>query len=256
MSGVSPRDGDGEQGRGADAGFTPAPVRPAADQVRLAILDAIVAGQLRPGDRLPSEIEQARGFRVSRTAVRTALRSLAEAGLITTVQGRGGGSFVNHFDAAPVERNLKEAVELLLHFDAVALDEILEARRALEGICVRLGAERRPRRVLDEIARVLDRASSDELSEAAWLELDIAFHRAVARSAENRVLTVPLAAVHGAVQPWLNHAIMPLLRRPTINSQHRAIYEAIRDGEPDAATTALYRHVDYLERLYRKAGVV
>jgi GntR family transcriptional repressor for pyruvate dehydrogenase complex len=237
-------------------GFTPAPIRPPADQVRLTILDAIVSGQLRPGDRLPSELDQARGFRVSRTAVRTALRSLAEAGLITTVQGRGGGSFVNRLDAAPVERNLKEAVELLLHFDAVALDEILEARRALEGICVRLAAGRRARRGLDEIARVLDAANDDQLPPEEWLDLDIAFHRAVARSADNRVLILPLAALHAAVQPRLNDAILPLVRRSTVNNQHRAIFTAIRDGDPEAAGLALERHLGYLERLYHKVGLV
>lgn len=239
-----------------EAGFTPSPISPPVDQVRLSILDAIVSGKLRPGDRLPSEIEQARGFRVSRTAVREALRSLTETGLITTVPGRGGGSFVNRLDAEPVEHNLKEAVELLLHFDAVALGEILEARRALEGICARLAAGRRVRRELDGIARILDRAHDDELSAEAWLDLDIAFHRAVARSAGNGVLTLPLAALHALVQPRLNQAIMPLLQRSTINNQHRAIFAAIRDGDPDAASSAVDRHLAYLERLYRKAQLL
>jgi len=106
-----------------DGGFVPEPVKSSVDQVRLSILDAIASGRVRPGDRLPSELEQARGFQVSRTAVREALRSLAELGLISTVQGRGGGSFVNRMDSEPVERNLKEAVELLLR------QAILEPRR-------------------------------------------------------------------------------------------------------------------------------
>src|SRR4051812_8931988 len=113
------------------------------DQVRVSILRAIASGQLRPGDRLPSEVEQARGFEVSRAAVREALRSLGEMGLLTTIQGRGGGSFVNNVDADPVARNLGEAMDVLLHLDAINIAELLEARRALEGICARLAAERR-----------------------------------------------------------------------------------------------------------------
>jgi DNA-binding FadR family transcriptional regulator len=239
-----------------DGGFVPEPVKSSVDQVRLSILDAIASGRVRPGDRLPSELEQARGFQVSRTAVREALRSLAELGLISTVQGRGGGSFVNRMDSEPVERNLKEAVELLLHFDAVELGEVLEARRALEAVCARMGARRPARGVLAELEATLARARDEELSAAEWLELDIAFHRGVARSAGNRVLTLPLASLHAIVQPRLNESILPLLRRAEVNAQHQAIYEAIGGREPDAAAAAVDRHLDYLERLYRKAGLL
>src|SRR2546427_7761460 len=77
---------EGELGNG----FRPQPVRRPADQIRLGILDAIISGQLKAGDRLPSEADQARGFKVSRAVVREALRSLAQLGIITVVQGRQG----------------------------------------------------------------------------------------------------------------------------------------------------------------------
>ena len=118
--------------------FAPQPIRRPVDQVRVSVLEAIATGRLRPGDRLPSEAEQARGFQVSRATVREALRSLADAGLISTVRGRDGGSFVNRLDSGPAERNLSEAMGLLLHVDAISVSELLEARRALEGTCARL----------------------------------------------------------------------------------------------------------------------
>ncbi|MGH2947240.1 MAG: FadR/GntR family transcriptional regulator [Solirubrobacteraceae bacterium] len=238
------------------SGFTPAPVKRPVDQVRVSLVEAIANGQLRPGDRLPSELEQARGFKVSRAAVREALRSLADLGLISTVQGRGGGSFVNRLDSTPVARNLSEAMRLLLHFDAINVGELLEARRALEGTSARLAAARRDRRHLAAMAEILAQARDDALSADAWLELDIRFHRAIAHSAENRVLIVPLAALHDLVQPRLNHAIMPLLSRPEINADHQAIYEAIRARDPDEADAAVGRHLDHLERLYRRSGVL
>lgn len=236
--------------------FTPAPVMRPVDQVRVSILQAIATGQLRPGDRLPSEVEQARGFQVSRAAVREALRALADMGLVSTVQGRGGGSFVNRLDSAPVERNLSEAMELMLHLDAINVGEVLEARRALEGTCAALGATRRAARHLAAMAEILAQAADGALSDEAWLDLDVAFHRAVARSAQNRVLTVPLAALHAIVQPRLNDAILPLLTRPEINAEHRAIYEAIRGRDAGAATAAVDRHLDHLERLYGEAGLL
>jgi GntR family transcriptional repressor for pyruvate dehydrogenase complex len=236
--------------------WPPTPVMRPVDQVRISIVEAIATGKLRPGDRLPSEIEQARGFKVSRASVREALRSLVDMGLLSTVQGRGGGSFVNRLDSAPVARNLSEAMEVMLHLDAVNVAELLEARRALEGTCAQLAAARRASRHLSAMAEILEEVSDETLSVDAWLELDLRFHGAVARSAQNRVLMVPLAALHAIVQPRLNETIMPLLRRDEINAEHRTIYEAIRDRELHAATAAVDRHLDHLERLYRQAGVL
>lgn len=239
-----------------DGAFSPQPVRGPVEQVRLHLLEAILSGQLRAGDRLPSERELAEGFRVGRAAVRDALRSLSRLDLIVTNQGRGGGSFVNRVEAAPVERSLREAMELLLHFDAINLGELIDARRALEGTCAGLAAERRESPDLRTIEGVLEQAASSGLAMRDWLDLDIAFHRAVVDSAHNRVLVVPLAALHALVQPRLNEAIARLLDRNEINRQHRAINDAIRDQAPDAATAAVNHHIDYLERLYRRSGLL
>jgi DNA-binding FadR family transcriptional regulator len=236
--------------------YSPTPVMRPVDQVRLSIVQAIAAGRLRPGDRLPSEHEQARGFHVSRASIREALRSLVDMGLVTTVRGRGGGSFVNRADAEPVARNLGEAMDVLLHLDAINVGELLEARRALESTCARLAAERRSPAHLDALQAVIDRATDPALPPEPWLELDVRFHREVAAAAENRVLMVPLSALHATVQPRLNQAIKPLIVRSEIDEEHLAIFVAIRDRDADAASAAVDRHIDHLEDLYRRVGVL
>src|SRR3989442_12651342 len=100
--------------------FSPLSVRTPVDQVWLSILEAITSGQLRPGDRLPGEKEQALGFKVSRAVVREALRALSQAGLIATSQGRGGGSFVSRLETGPLERRRQEAIRLLAHFGSMS----------------------------------------------------------------------------------------------------------------------------------------
>ena len=236
--------------------FSPLPVRTPVDQVRLSILEAITSGQLRPGDRLPGEKEQALGFKVSRAVVREALRALSQAGLIVTSQGRGGGSFVSRLETGPVERSLQEAIELMLHFDSINLTEVVDARRALERTCAALGATRRNDRDVAAIAAVLDRAADASLDMDRWLDLDIEFHRGIVRSAHNRVLTVPLAALHAVVQPNLNQAIVPNLDRARVNTQHRAIHQAIAARDSAAAQQAVDDHLDYLEGLYLRARML
>jgi GntR family transcriptional regulator, transcriptional repressor for pyruvate dehydrogenase complex len=236
--------------------FSPTPVMRPVDQVRISIVQAIASGQLRPGDRLPPEHEQAHGFRVSRASVREALRSLVEMGLVTTVRGRGGGSFVNRVDADPVARNLGEAMDVLLHLDAINVAELLEARRALEETCARLAAERRSEARLRTLEAVLEAAADPALADAAYLDLDVRFHREVAASAENRVLMVPLFALHAIVQPRLNRAISALVVRAEIDAEHGAIVAAIRDRDAAAASAAVDAHIDHLEDLYRRVGVL
>jgi DNA-binding FadR family transcriptional regulator len=242
--------------RSGPSPFTPSPIKGPAEQVRLAILEGITSGRLRHGDRLPSELEQAQGFKVSRGVVREALRSLAELGLITTIPGRGGGSFVNHLDHGPVQHHLQEAMGLLLDFDEISLAELVDARCALEATAARLGATRRGEGELAAMGEAIQRSRNDTLAPDAWLELDIHFHRAVVASAHNRVLSLPFAALHGVVQPRLNQLIMPLLDRQRVVCQHDAIYTAIRAGDPGAAEQAVAYHVEDLERLYRRAGLL
>jgi DNA-binding GntR family transcriptional regulator len=58
------------------------------------LADAIAAGQLRPGDRLPTEHDLAAWLGVSRMTLRHALGELAQRGLVTRAVGRNGGTFV------------------------------------------------------------------------------------------------------------------------------------------------------------------
>jgi GntR family transcriptional regulator, transcriptional repressor for pyruvate dehydrogenase complex len=236
--------------------FSPTPVTRPVDQVRISIVQAIATGRLRPGDRLPPEAEQARGFRVSRASVREALHSLVDLGLVRTVPGRGGGTFVNKPGPDPVARNLGEAMDVLLHLDAINVAELLEARRALERTCVQLAAARPSVHHIAAMEQILATARDPELPGETWLALDVRFHREVAASAANRVLLVPLSALHAIVQPRLNGAIEPLLDRDEINAQHTAIVAGIRDGDAEQASAAVDAHLDHLEKLYRVAEVL
>jgi DNA-binding FadR family transcriptional regulator len=172
------------------------------------------------------------------------------------VPGRGGGTFVNQPGPDPVARNLGEAMDVLLHLDAINVAELLEARRALERTCAQLAAARHAVRHIVAMEQILATARDPQLPSEVWLALDVRFHREVAASAGNRVLLVPLSALHAIVQPRLNGAIEPLLDRDEINAQHSAIVAGIRNGDPEDATTGVDEHLDHLERLYRAAGVL
>ena len=108
-------------------------IRKAYEQVADQLLAMITAGELSPGDRLPSEAELARDFGVSRTTVREALRILATRSLIHTRKGMAGGHFIVHPSVEGLTDFLVAHYGLLTALNTVTLENLLEAREALEA---------------------------------------------------------------------------------------------------------------------------
>lgn len=230
--------------------FRPAPVVAPAEQIRTQVVEAINKGELRPGDRLPSEGHLARQFGVSGAQVRAGLDTLVSLGLIEITRGRGGGLRVARPDPHRVQQNWRDTLAVLADISDLSLAELAEARREVEIICARAAADRRTDEDLRRMADTLEKASDPTMPSQDWLDLDITFHRAVADAGHNRVLAMPLVAVHAVSQPRLNELIADQLDRAEVTRQHRAIYEAIATASAEAAADAVQRHVAYLEELY------
>src|SRR4029434_1012913 len=92
----------------------------------------IPSGQLRPGDRLPTEPQLCRECGVSRSTVREALRLLASQHLIVNTRRGSGGSFVAHPSAAQLSDTLTTGLQLMQASAVVDAADLLEVRRMLE----------------------------------------------------------------------------------------------------------------------------
>lgn len=230
-------------------------VHSAPEQVVVQLKRAIVSRQLRPGDRLPPENELAARLGVSRQVIREALKVLAANNLITSNRGRDGGTFVVHPGTEMVARSLAETLQMMLDLDRVSLGEIVEARQTVEVACARSAAERRTAEDLEAMRQALERASAEHITAEEWLDLDVVFHKAEAAAGHNRVLALPLAAMHAVVQPRLNRLIYPLLDPKAVVAQHREVYAAIKDRDPDRTEQMVLRHLAYLRHLYGQLSI-
>ncbi len=228
--------------------FQPTAVEPrsAADQIARQLREALTTGALRPGDRLAPEPDMAADFGVSRATLREAIKILRAQGVLQTQRGARGG----HFVVSPQTDVLAESVGQTfgLWFDAgdISVAEVDEARLVVERACVGLAAQRRDESDLAAMRKILDDASNPELSLEDFLALEVMFHRRIAQAARNRLLELPMTAIH-IVRPRTNR----LLRRPdrsVVLSQHTALYDAIAAGDPKLAEAALDRHVGFLEQ--------
>jgi DNA-binding FadR family transcriptional regulator len=211
--------------------LTPIALRQRYEQVADRIAADIRAGRFAPGERLPSERDLARRLEVGRASVREAIASLQVSGMIETRPG--SGSFVA---AGAAERTSER-------HDSSPSD-LLEARALLEPAVARLAAQRGGTDA--EVEALL--AAMEDADGEAWNDCDRRFHRRIAALTGNPVL-LDLADQIAAVMDeplWqrLRDDSIAVPGRTTIHlAEHRMIYEAIAEGDADAAELYAAQHI-------------
>lgn len=234
-------------------GFTPKSVKRPRMQVEEQLRDAIASGQLRQGEKLPSEAALAELFGVSRATVREALRSLVSAGLIRTQPGAVGGSFVQKVGPDELSEMIATSMRSTLALGTIEHDEVATVRGMLEIPSARLAAENRTDDDLAAIQEVLDREREVAFDDPARAELEVKFHSLIARASHNNALTAVLGALRIVAQPALDQTAVGTAR--AVVRHHADIFEAIESGDPDAAEEAARKHLDHLAQAGRRSSV-
>jgi GntR family transcriptional repressor for pyruvate dehydrogenase complex len=219
-----------------------------ADQLRI----AIVSDQLPPGHRLPSEIELAADYNVSRGTIRETLKILAAQRLVESTRGATGGTFVR--SPAPEELAATMADTITLWFNAgrTSLAQVNAARAWIEHGCVRMATDNRTPADLERIRRAVNSMEAVGIDMDDMLAIDIEFHTAVCRAAHNPVMEIPMHAIH-SFRPYTNAMIASLLDIHTIAAQHRELFNAIDAADAAAGAKALDHHLTYLGEVREQA---
>jgi DNA-binding GntR family transcriptional regulator len=189
----------------------------------VALHDAIVAGELSPGERLVEE-ELAERLGQSRGAVREAILRLGHEGLV--VRERNRGARVRRF-------TVEEAVE------------ILEARAALESLAAGYAAERCSADEARELQALVN--EMDRLREAGELlaisERNAALHRRILELSGHRVARDVCARLHSQVVRFQFRTVLAPGRPQASLAEHQAIVSAIAGGDREGAEEAMRQHL-------------
>ncbi|MFO1081530.1 MAG: FadR/GntR family transcriptional regulator [Reyranellaceae bacterium] len=212
--------------------------------------DQLLAGRLKAGDRLLGERELALTLGVSRPVLREALRSLAMLGLLDIQHGRG--AFVRAADASV----LGQALTLCLAPDPAILDDVLQARIAIECQAIRLACERASDRDLQGIADLLDTLVDSLDDPKRGGAADHAFHLALVRASGSSALM----KIYEAISPLLMRSHVErrrdTVREPAIVSglvdAHRQVFLSLARRDPDTAERRLRDHFRIGDELRRK----
>jgi GntR family transcriptional repressor for pyruvate dehydrogenase complex len=215
---------------------------PVYTQVAAQLREAILAGELRPGEPVPTERELAESFGVSRASVREALRALQAQGLITAA-----GSPTRSLVASAVDEPARDALVNLLRLNGVALDDLVDLRCVLESAAVRAAAERHEPELLADARRALDDMNGGRVSIEEFDEADVRFHVALARASGNEAMHLVMTALRGAAARHLLEALSArrdperTLRR--LAREHQAILAAVEGGDGDTAAELVEQHI-------------
>ena len=202
-------------------------------QIAGSIREQVSAGELRPGDELPSEAELAERFGVSQRVVRDALRTLNSEGIIATRQGKR--AIVRDFKPVAIGNYMR----FVLDGDSSAIDELMDLRALLEGHAAKLSAERATppqvaamRRTVRAIA-----AAGDDLPTRVPADLEL--HEQIARASGNRFIHGMLSALSDILAEERRQGAEITqsagVGHAETDAQHSALVEAIANGEGDLA---------------------
>lgn len=201
--------------------------KPLRELVFESLREAIISGQLRPGERM-MEIQLAEEMGVSRTPVREAIRKLELEGLVVMIPRKG---------AYVAGLSMKD------------IADVFEIRGALEGLAAQLAAERITENELEEMERYLVKISEEiEIGDInRVVETDTDFHTLLYKASRNNRLVQIISNLREQIQRFRTTSLSYPGRMKIALEEHRKIVEAISARDVELARNLAQEHIENAE---------
>ena len=197
---------------------------PLRDVVFNTLRQAILKGELKPGERL-MEIQLANKLGVSRTPIREAIRKLELEGLVLMIPRKGA-----------------EVAEIT----EKSLRDVLEVRKALEELAVQLACDKITEEEILQLKRTAkefeEALKADDVTKFA--QADVKFHDVIYKATDNLRLIQLLNNLQEQMYRYRIEYLKDIAVRRTLAQEHRAICEALRKKDKESALKYVYVHVD------------
>ena len=198
--------------------------------------------KLKPGDKLPNEMQLAELFGVSRPTVREAVKSLVSQNIIEIQRGKG--TFVSQTPGiANDPLGLDFVVDEDLHLS------LIEVRLLIEPGVARLAAERGTPADIDRIGEYLHEMKNIVDRHEVGVGTELEFHRSIAEATENTVIMRLVPIIMDAIIRTYRDAPRTSEDHRQALIEHTEIFNTIKSRDKAAAYTAMERH---LQKSYRR----
>lgn len=223
-------------GKASSLGIKSVKRKTLSDQVIDQIIDLLMNGELRPGDKLPSEMELMEMLFVSRPVLREALSSLETIGIIHRKTREG--TFLS-------DRIGSNPYRIMLALSVGDIKAIMETRLSQELGLVTLAAEKISEldlKRLKETIEVMEKSTGD------YTEVDREFHLIIARSASNPITEGLIDPLLEMYDKTLENISLEKRNKEITIQQHKDIYAALEKRDPIESYICMYRHLDYVRK--------
>lgn len=208
------------------------------DKIIKQIRGLITSGQIKPGDRLPSERKLAERLGVGRTHVRDAIAKLEFYGILKTMPQ--SGTVVAGIGITALESLITDVLKL----ENSDFASLVETRVILEIQAARLAAERRTVDDIITIQKALDAYSEKVQNNEPAVEEDLLFHLKIAEASKNNVLkSLMMIITPDIVYSFTQLEICKDGRFNRAMEEHKVILQHILDKNPDLAAKAMEEHL-------------
>lgn len=202
-----------------------------SDSIVVLLRDRILTEEYKDGQKL-NEVALANELKTSRTPVREALKQLESEGLVISIPNKG--VYVKAFTPRDI-------------------DDMFEIRIALEGLAIELAIERMDEAHLSRIQEVYDlmefytyKKDQDKIN-----ELNILYHETIYEATQSTYFEQVLKDIHYYVSVTSSLAIKSKQRYKTSITEHKAILDAINEGDAAKAKVAMQTHIKHTQQLVR-----
>jgi DNA-binding FadR family transcriptional regulator len=219
------------------------------EEIVAKIKDMVEKGRFKSGDQLPVERELAEVFRVSRSSVREALRSLESQGFIESRQGDG-----TYIASQPVESLVSPLASVILTEKDDQMD-LFEMRRMIEPDLAYLAAERATEEEIAMMEKVLALQEEQIARGEFGTDVDRNFHYIMVRAAKNKAILRITDNIIDLLAESREQYLQVEGRPQKSILRHREVLEAIRARDPERAERCMLEHlVDIETSLFGASG--
>ena len=216
------------------------------EQIVQQIEESVLNGSLKPGDQLPAERDLAQRLGVSRTAVREAVKTLREKGLVEAYSGRG--TFITDGTSQAARQSFDLMVKIGQQGQQEGLPHLVELRLVLEPGIAAMAAERvtdEDLAAMREAVAVMDRSQKNAES---YIEADLDFHLALAEAAGNPLILSLIDSIVGLLREQRKRIFNVEGGPQRGQFHHNRILEVMECRDPEMARIAMRAHLEQVRQ--------
>lgn len=217
--------------------FMPIERKTIVTEITQRLLDYLLSGSIKPGEKLPAERQLSESIGVPRSSLREALKALTVLGLLEVRQG--DGTYLKKADS----HLLPQIIEWGLLLGEQTTIDLMEARQKIEIIIAGMAAERATPEDILILESVIERMKLARHNINDFIEADIAFHLTLSKMARNSVFKNIISSIQSLLRAWIKSVLESAGDVSFSVDEHIPIFEAIKNNDSKQAAKAMEQHM-------------